>query len=218
MAEEESRKGRRWLLPFTSGVDLPAIASALRLADMGGATLVAVSFIATPDGRGVRLEHIQQSKDFLEAIRHKAFRLSIPVECHEVFTGDILASIATQIRNLACDRLVLASEGERAFFLQKQEMQQLVLSPPATLVLLRFSPQASSGRSGLAIKLLSWVQQLDSSFQIGHQKRRTGRVLDLDKGRRQRVMSSSEPSALLSAREGTAREPVSVDIQRETEA
>jgi hypothetical protein len=191
MAQQESRKGRRWLLPFTTGVDISTIASALRLADMGGATLVAVSFIATPDGRGVRLERIQQSKDFLEAVRHKALRLSIPVECHEVFTGDILASIATQVHDLACDSLVLASEGEKALFLQKQEMQQLVLSPPASLVLLRFSPRASSGRPGLVNRLLSWV-------------------------RRPRGLPSSDASSLVSLREGTSE--MIVDMHRKKEA
>jgi hypothetical protein len=160
MAQEESRKTRRWLLPFTSGVDLPTIASALRLAETGGATLVAVSFIATPGEHGARLELIQQSKDFLEAIRHKALRLSIPIECYEVFTSDVLESIAIQIRDLACDSLVLASRGEKALLLRTQEMQQLVLRPPASLVLLRFDSSAPSGsRSGLRTRLLSWVQQ-----------------------------------------------------------
>jgi hypothetical protein len=160
MAQQESRKARRWLLPFTTGVDLPTIASALRLAETGGATLVAVSFIAMPGEYGARLELIQQSKDFLEAIRYKALRLSIPIECYEVYTSDVLASIATQIRGLACDSLMLASEGQRALLLQTQEMQQLVLRPPASLVLLRFDSSATPGsRSGLKTRLLSWVQQ-----------------------------------------------------------
>ena len=151
MAQQESRKARRWLLPFTTGVDLPTIASALRLADVGGATLVAVSFLATPGEHGARLELIQQSKDFLEAIRSNALRLSIPSECYEVFTSDVLASMTTQIRDLACGSIVLASRGEETLLLQTPEMQQLVLRPPASLVLVRFSPHVNSGRSGLVV-------------------------------------------------------------------
>ncbi len=194
MAQEESRKARRWLLPFTTGVDLPTIASALRLADVGGATLVAVSFLAMPDGRGVRLELIQQSKDFLEAIRSKALRLSIPSECYEVFTSDVLASITTQIRDLACDSLVLASKGEEVLLLHKQEMQQLVLRPPASLVLVRFASPATPGsRSGLRTRLLSWVQPRD----------------------KQQEPLSSEPSSLVFVRGTTSRERVDVPGKKE---
>lgn len=163
MAQQESKKARRWLLPFTTGVDLSTIASALRLAGAGGATLVAVSLIALPDERqdqGVRSELIQQSKDFLEALYHKALRLSIPVECHEVSTGNVLESIATQIRDLNCQSIVLASQGEKAILLHPHEMQQLVLRPPASLVLLRFPAQTTLGQPRLAARLFSWVQQL----------------------------------------------------------
>ena len=195
MAQEENRKARRWLLPFTTGVDLPTIASALRLAETGGATLVAVSFLATPDGHGARLELIQQSKDFLEATRHKALRLSIPSERYEVFTSDVLESMATQIRDLACDSLVLASRGQKALLLQTQEMQQLVLRPPASLVLLRFDSSATPGpRSGLRTRLLSRVQQRG----------------------KQPEPPLSEPSSLVFVRGRTSGEMV--DVSRKKEA
>lgn len=61
-------ESRRWLFPFTHGVDMRAIDTVVRLAGDEGATLVAVSLVAVPPGRwsqGARLEHIQQSKDFL---------------------------------------------------------------------------------------------------------------------------------------------------------
>ncbi len=194
MAQEESRKARRWFLPFTSGVDLQAITSALRLADAAGATLVAVSFIATPEGRGARLESIQQSKDFLEAIRYKARRLSIPLECYEVYTGDVLASMTTQIHTLACDSLMLTSRGEEAVLLRKQEMQRLVVSPPASLVLQRFpSPTVPGSQSGLRTRLLSWVRQWSRSEEA----------------------ASSEPSLLLFLRGRTRREMVNIPGKKE---
>ena len=105
------------------------------------------------------LELIQQSNDFLEAVRHKALRLSVPVECHEVRASNILASITTQIRDLGCGSIMLASEGDRALLLYAQELRQLVLNPPARLMLLRFSPQTTSAWPGPVARVLSWMRR-----------------------------------------------------------
>src|SRR5260370_774174 len=75
---QDAMKTPRWLLPFTHGVDTAAIEYAVRLAESAGATLVPVSLISAPP-KGARLEHIQQSKDFLEAVQHKAERFQVPV-------------------------------------------------------------------------------------------------------------------------------------------
>ena len=78
----------RWLLPFTYGVDMRAIDYLVSLAENNGATLIPVSLVSVPkDSRsgGARLEHIQQSKDFLEAVKYKSARLQVPVERYEVF-------------------------------------------------------------------------------------------------------------------------------------
>lgn len=58
-------------LPFTFGVDMGGIDCAVSLAESAGATLVPVSLIPAPP-EGARLELIQQSKDFLEAVQNKA--------------------------------------------------------------------------------------------------------------------------------------------------
>ncbi|MGH2493806.1 MAG: potassium-transporting ATPase subunit KdpA, partial [Ktedonobacteraceae bacterium] len=89
-------KTSRWLLPFTYGVDIRAIDYAVRLAGSAGATVVPVSLVSTPS-KGARLEHIQQSKDFLEAVQHKAARHSVAIERYEVFTQDVLQSIEPQL-------------------------------------------------------------------------------------------------------------------------
>src|SRR5258706_12055213 len=86
----------RWLLPFTSAVDMRALDAVVCLAESHGATLVAMSLITVPHesrSRGVRLEYIQQSKDFLEALQYKAARQHVPVERYEVFTGDVVRSL-----------------------------------------------------------------------------------------------------------------------------
>ena len=66
----------RLLLPFVHGVDKYAIEQALRFAKSHAATLVPLVLIREPEERrkGVRLEHIQQSRDFLETVKHKASR------------------------------------------------------------------------------------------------------------------------------------------------
>ena len=158
----ETRRAR-WLLPFTTEVDLPTIDSVLHLAEAGGATLVAVSFLVTPDGRRaqrVRPELLQQSQDFLEAVRSKAQRLALPVECHEVMTQDLLPGITRHLQQLECKSLVVASRGEHALFLHRQEMQKLVFHPPAQLLLLRFSNDTRPARHGLMSRLLAFGQRL----------------------------------------------------------
>src|SRR5438874_1926683 len=73
---EEMAETTRLLLPFTHGVEMDTIEAAVLLAASHHAALVPLSLILAPQtrGKGVRLEHVQQSKDFLEAVQHKAFR------------------------------------------------------------------------------------------------------------------------------------------------
>ena len=93
---------RRWLFPFTHGVDMRAIDTVVRLAGDEGATLVAVSLVSVAPGQwsqGARLEHIQQSKDFLEAVKYKAARLQVAIERYEDFTSNVLGSITLLTRD-----------------------------------------------------------------------------------------------------------------------
>src|SRR5579863_2624134 len=135
-SEEDSMKTSRWLLPFTHGVDMRSIEYATRLAESAGATLVPVSLISSPP-KGARLEHIQQSKDFLEAVQHNAERLQIPVERYEVFTTDALQSITALVHDLHCDGIILVTSGEYTRLLQDEEVKHLLIEPPAALVLIR---------------------------------------------------------------------------------
>lgn len=135
--QEKRTTVRRWLLPFTRDVDMPALATALHLAEVSDATLVALSLIVVPEGRRVRLEWIQQSKDFLEALRYKAQRLHVPFESHEVYTSNPPEQIATLTRELACDGLILMSKGKQTLLLRPPEALPLLLHPPTSLVLVR---------------------------------------------------------------------------------
>src|SRR5437899_4356710 len=62
------------LLPFTHSIDREAIDQALVMAENLSACLVCVAFIpCAPDKhKGIRLERIQQAKDFLEYMYYRA--------------------------------------------------------------------------------------------------------------------------------------------------
>ena len=129
----------RWLLPFTYGLNMRAIAEVMSVADAAGATLVAVALIGIPTrpgNRGVCLEHIQQTKDFLEAVNAKAVRLGLTVERHEVVTRDAVGSLTMLISELHCDAIVLVSRKGKEIFLEVQQFTQVLDTPPAPLVLI----------------------------------------------------------------------------------
>lgn len=149
-------KASRWLLPFTHGMDMRAIDYAVRLADSAGVTLVPVSLISAPP-TGARLEPIQQSKDFLEAVKYKAACFQVPVECYEVFTTDVQQSLTTLVRERRCDRIVLVTSSEHTCLLQDDEVKHLLINPPAVLVLIRLTaPRGLAPAPGLRARFFSW--------------------------------------------------------------
>ena len=121
-------KTTRLLLPFTHGVEMETIEASVLLAASHHATLVPLSLILSPRARerGARLEHIQQSKDFLEAVQQKALRHGVPLERFEVFTGDVLQSISVLVHQLRCDGVVLALRGRNGSLLGTETIEQLM--------------------------------------------------------------------------------------------
>ena len=119
----------RLLLPFTHGLHMETLEHAVRLAKSYQAVLVPLALIHSSEehaSKGARLEHIQQSKDFLEATKHKAERYSVPVERFEVFTSDAVQSINVLVHELKCDGILLFVDGNKAVLLQAREMQRLM--------------------------------------------------------------------------------------------
>lgn len=140
---------------------MQAIDTVVRLAGDEGATLVAVSLVAVPAERwsqGARLEHIQQSKDFLEAIKYKAARLQVTIERYEDFTSNVLGSITLLARDLCCDSIVLVSCGEKEILLKTYEKKRLLENPPASLVLLRL-PTRAERKWHMHIPFLTWSRR-----------------------------------------------------------
>jgi hypothetical protein len=142
---------RYLLLPFTHGIDGPAIANALSLAHRSGATLILLSLLC-PRGQAdkqiVRWENIQQSTDFLEFTQHKANRLGIPINRVELRTRHPAQSIKAFAQEMDCDGIFLFVRNGSGVLLDTYEVKQLLedLSFPLYLMnlpvsTLRFSLQ-----------------------------------------------------------------------------
>ena len=139
---------------------MQAIDAVVSLAESAGTMLVALSLVSVPEAprsRGARLEDIQQSKDFLEAVKWKASRHQIPVEGHEVFTGDVPTSIAELMHDLSCDNMILVSNGKYDMLLHAHELKHLLIEPPGSFILLRLPPPPE--RPHLGARFLSWLRQ-----------------------------------------------------------
>lgn len=152
----------RWLLPFTYGVDMEAVELVVDLARRAGATLIAVSLISEPRlprSRGARLEYIQQSKDFLEAVHWKADRYSIPVERYEIFTTAVMRHIPLLVAELRCHAIILLTMEKREVFLQIHELKSLLEFAPCQLLIIRMSVPEEHARSGMR-QFLSWLSRL----------------------------------------------------------
>jgi len=136
------------LLPFTHGVDMCALDHAMRLAKGCNAILVPLALIYVPeDGRtkGARLEHIQQTKDFLEAVKHKAARYDVPIERLEVFTSDVAQSIRVVASEMECEGILLFVGGDHGVLLLASEIKRLMEHVTCKLYVMRLS--SNDGRS-----------------------------------------------------------------------
>lgn len=137
-------KTSRLLLPFVHGVDMCAIEQALLMAKGHEATLVPLALIHVPEGRrarGTRLEHVQQSKDFLEAVKYKAARYAVPVERLEVFTSDIVQSINLVASEMACEGMLLFKGRKDGILLQVNEIKRLVEMPACKLYIMHLQTE-----------------------------------------------------------------------------
>jgi hypothetical protein len=141
-----------------------AIEYLVSLAENNGATLIPVSLVWVPNESwpgGARLEHIQQSKDFLEAVQFKAARYQVPLERYEVFTSDVIQSITKLVRDLHCNGIVMVAVERREVLLRTPELKQLLMKPPASLVLIRLPARPQKARAFyLGAGFLSWLRRL----------------------------------------------------------
>lgn len=136
---EVTMKTLRFLLPFVHGIDMYAIEQAILLAKGHEATLVPLVLIYVPEERrakGARLEQIQQSKDFLEAVKFKAARYAVPLERIEVFTSDVVQSINLVASEMECEGILLFLGRNNGILLQYNEIKHLVEMPVCKLYIM----------------------------------------------------------------------------------
>jgi hypothetical protein len=137
-------KATRLLLPFTHGIEMDVLEYAVLLAQSHSVTLVALALIYVPErkwSQGARLEHIQQSKDFLEAVRVVVARHGVPVERFEVSTSDVVRSINILVQQLACDGIVLFVRGGDGILLRADEIKRLMEKGDSKLYLMPLPSQ-----------------------------------------------------------------------------
>lgn len=162
----------RLLLPFTHGVEIDTIEAAVLLAASHHATLVPLSLILSPQarGKGVRLEHIQQSKDFLEVMQQKALRHRVPLERFEVFTGNVVQSMLVLVDQLGCDGILLALRGRNGSLLGAETIEQLLAMRSCPLYLIYLPAGESSWMSRLRERISHWRpgrrQRADQHVQL----------------------------------------------------
>jgi hypothetical protein len=121
-----------------------AIEQAILLAKGHEATLIPLALIHVPEERRAkraRLEHIQQSRDFLETIKHKAARYSVPVERLEVFTSDVVQSINLVASEMACEGILLFIGRKDGILLQVNEIKRLMETPTCKLYIMHLQTE-----------------------------------------------------------------------------
>ncbi len=131
------------LLPFTHGIDASAITYALALAQRLHFTLVVLSLIRlpeTPGKRNPRLEDIQQSKDFLEFVHHKAARQGVPIVRVELYTCHPVRSIRALAREMECAGILLFVQRGAGVLLATGEVKQLLEQESVPLYIVPLLP------------------------------------------------------------------------------
>ena len=144
---------KRLLLPFTHGVSVTAIDNAVRLAYECHATLVALALVPSSDPRrGARLEHIQQAKDFLEAVRRSAQIHHVPCERYEIFTRDSQKSIEVFSTKLHCTGLIIFTGGRA--LMSEAEVRAIMQCLECPLYMIQFPTRSKAGLASLFRSIL----------------------------------------------------------------
>lgn len=139
----ETTSASRILLPFTHGLNSHALEYAVLLARNYHATLVSLSLIYIPQtARSVRLEHIQQSKDFQALVQSKAAKYGVSVEPHEVYTSDVIESIHATMQEMNCRSIVLFVRDGNGVLLHTHEVKHILTHIPGQHHIIRLQRNA----------------------------------------------------------------------------
>ncbi len=112
---------------------MSAIDYALIQAQSQQATLVVLSLIEQRQGKAIRLEHIQQSKDFLEAAHYKAAKSRAAIERIEMYTQDTVKSIQTFAQEMECSGILLFARKGTGVLLSTDEIKRIMAQTHCSL-------------------------------------------------------------------------------------
>jgi hypothetical protein len=147
---------------------------AVLLAKSLNATLIALSVIQVPETRrfrGARLEHVQQSKDFLGAVQHKATKHGVPIERLEVFTSDVAWGIHVLAQQMACEGLLLFVRDREGVLLSAEEVEHFLNKGTFPLYIVHLASKENKKLTEMLLEHLSnWIsgrrKQIATTLQM----------------------------------------------------
>ncbi len=169
-------KTTRFLLPFVHGVDKYAIEQAVLLTKSHNATLVPLVLFYLPEERrkkGVRLEFLQQSIDFLETVKQKADWYSVQTEKLEVFTSDVVQSINLVAGEMECEGILLFVSKRGGILLRIEQIKEVMEMPVCKLYLTHLpTDESKSSIQALYLRFSRWLmgKNQESVDQIPEQE------------------------------------------------
>jgi len=151
---------KRLLLPFTHGVDMYALEYAVHLAKNNEAELIAASLIpcAKESRKAIRLEQIQQSRDFEVASGNKAANYGVPMRYVEVVTRNVIQEINRLVQEHECEGVVLSVREGQGVLLQTREVKHLMVEAICKLYIVRLP--SGEGRKVLQGMIKDFVLRL----------------------------------------------------------
>ena len=153
----------RILLPFTDGVNSHALEYAVLLARNYNAMLVPFSLIYVPKtARSVRLERIQQARDFQALVQSKAAKHGVRIEPREVYTGAVIESIRSTMQEMNCRSVVLFVRNGNGVLLHTHEVKYILTHIPGQHHIIRL-------QHSVPHPLLKPLRHL-SQMLLGHRK------------------------------------------------
>ena len=151
---------KRLLLPFTHDVDMYALEYAVHLAKNNEAELIVASLIpcAQESRKAIRLEQIQQLRDFEVALGNKAENYGVPMHYVEVVTRNVIQEINYLAQKHECEGIVLFVRAGRGILLQTREIKHLLIEAICKLYIVRLP--SGEGRKVLQGMIKDFVLRL----------------------------------------------------------
>ncbi len=169
---EITMKTTRFLLPFVHGVDKFAIEQAVLRTKSHNATLVPLVLLYLPEERrekGVRLEYLQQSMDFLETVKQISDWHSVQTEKLEVFTSDVVQSINLVAGEMECEGILLFVSKKGGILLHIEHIKGVMEMPVGKLYITHLpTVEPKSYIQALCLRFSHWL--------VGKNERRVDQI------------------------------------------